>query len=118
MLFCELRRQCRQGVCLPAALQPVLLSGRICGIVDINEQNKFATHIHKYLANKRDVRLTHVLTVTRFFDNAAWPANGSICIYFRMTNANEMLAAYLGPVVCDGHSPIFPKDCPSGMLIW
>ena len=74
--------------------------------------------IPKYLANKRDVRVTHVLTVIRFFDNAAWPANGSICIYFRITNANEMLAAYLGPVVCDGHSPIFPKDCPSGMLVW
>jgi hypothetical protein len=52
-------------------------------------------HVYKYLANKRDVRVTHVLTVIRFFDNAAWPANGSICIYFRMTNANDMLTLTL-----------------------
>jgi hypothetical protein len=35
-------------------------------------------YANKYLANKRDVRAMHVLTVIRFFDNAAWLAKGSI----------------------------------------
>ena len=74
-------------------------------------------YANKYLANKRDVRAMHVLTVIRFFDNAAWLAKGSIWNRFRSINASDMLADHLCPIISNCQLMIFPKESPSCKMI-